>query len=62
MDKKRGREALIFCWFLLLLSVSLIVTRLEIKFTGRYAGRGVALAGLLLVPFCHEVDIIKLNE
>jgi hypothetical protein len=22
----------------------------------RYAGRGVALAGLLLVPFCHEVE------
>ena len=58
MDKKRGKEALIFCWFLL----AVVVTRLEIKFTGRCAGRGVALAGLLLVPFCHEVDIIKLNE
>jgi hypothetical protein len=44
------------------MSVSLIFTRLEIKFTGRYAGRGVALAGLVLVPFCHEVDLIKLNE
>ena len=60
MDKKRGEEALIFCWFSL--SVSLIVTRLEIKFTGRTRAVGVALAGLLLVPFCHEVDIIKLNE
>jgi hypothetical protein len=44
------------------LSVPLIVTRFEIKFTGRYAGRGVALASLLLVRFCNEVDIIKLNE
>ena len=52
-QEERERGASVgFCW---LLSVSLIVTRLEIKFTGRYAGRGVALAGLLLVPFYHEV-------
>ena len=62
MDKKSGREALIFCWFLL--AVVSLADRHETRnqFTGRYAGRGVALAGLLLVPFCHEVDIIKLNE
>ena len=62
MDKKREREALIFCWFLLTV-VSLAdrhETRNQVHRAA--AGRGVALAGLLLVPFCHEVDMMKLNE
>ena len=41
------------------MSVSLIFTRLETKFTGRYAGRGVALAGLLLVPFATKLTSLN---